>query len=350
MKKMTFVLLLIANAICISDLSAQVTTEDRKHTLGEARSLLVGKKIVILGTISRIFPGRVDTWQYARSDDGAYLSDSKPGDIGYISESYLGQEAEVVAVLRDSLKSKPATTNQVNAFGEKSNDDALIDPYCTVIARMADGKLVYSSTYVSMIFSKKEPVGSFKLLSTLNEQSAIITNQLPAIVGKTVYAVRNSRLYRSDASLESMLSEPESYNQDRAVAFPKLQPLTIAAAKYVAGKDAILIKLKDATGTEYLVLCRYKAADPKNSFLTNVVTPYPATLFVAIPTLSPKELQAIRGGSIVVGMSEKALHYSIGFPDKENEWSRGQRQLIYADGKRFVYLDANDRVVDWQSF
>jgi hypothetical protein len=46
-------------------------------------------------------------------------------------------------------------------------------------------------------------------------------------------------------------------------------------------------------------------------------------------------------------MSLDALHYTIGFPDKENDWGRGGHQLIY--GKKITVYVRDKRVVDWQS-
>jgi hypothetical protein len=38
----------------------------------------------------------------------------------------------------------------------------------------------------------------------------------------------------------------------------------------------------------------------------------------------------------------------MGFPDKENDWGTGGKQLIY--GKSFlVYVNRQETVVDWQS-
>jgi hypothetical protein len=47
-------------------------------------------------------------------------------------------------------------------------------------------------------------------------------------------------------------------------------------------------------------------------------------------------------------MRRRTLYYVVGFPDKENNWGRGGKQLMYGNRLLF-YLDENERVVDWQS-
>jgi hypothetical protein len=56
----------------------------------------------------------------------------------------------------------------------------------------------------------------------------------------------------------------------------------------------------------------------------------------------------IKHKTIYKGMKRDPLEYLFGFADKENDWGSGGKQLIY--GKSFlVYLDHNERVVDWQA-
>jgi hypothetical protein len=73
------------------------------------------------------------------------------------------------------------------------------------------------------------------------------------------------------------------------------------------------------------------------------------SLLEEIPSsLTKKDLDAIRSGTIYRGMKEEAVEYTMGFPDKENDWGTGGKQLIY--GKSFlVYVNRQETVVDWQS-
>jgi len=63
--------------------------------------------------------------------------------------------------------------------------------------------------------------------------------------------------------------------------------------------------------------------------------------------LSDREIEAIRKGSVFVGMSETALYMGMGFPQKTNESLTGLTQLIYYSS--YVYLDRDKKVVDVQT-
>ncbi|MBS3920342.1 MAG: hypothetical protein KG012_15835 [Deltaproteobacteria bacterium] len=59
-----------------------------------------------------------------------------------------------------------------------------------------------------------------------------------------------------------------------------------------------------------------------------------------------KEIQAIKEGTILKGMSKTALWVSIGPASKENDWGSGGKQLIYGD--RFYVYIKDGKVIDWQ--
>jgi hypothetical protein len=50
-----------------------------------------------------------------------------------------------------------------------------------------------------------------------------------------------------------------------------------------------------------------------------------------------REIAAIKGGKIFAGMSERALYWSWGYPQKTNDWGRGGEQMIYVDS-HYVYV------------
>jgi hypothetical protein len=63
-------------------------------------------------------------------------------------------------------------------------------------------------------------------------------------------------------------------------------------------------------------------------------------------TLKLREVDAIKYGAIYTGMSNAALGFLMGFPEKQSGWGRGGKQLTYSN--MFVYLDHAQRVKDWQ--
>ena len=61
-----------------------------------------------------------------------------------------------------------------------------------------------------------------------------------------------------------------------------------------------------------------------------------------MPTfLTDHEVEAIRKGSVFVGMSEPALYMAVGFPQKTNDAIVGSTQLIY----RTMYVYLRDKKV-----
>jgi hypothetical protein len=57
--------------------------------------------------------------------------------------------------------------------------------------------------------------------------------------------------------------------------------------------------------------------------------------------LNDHEIEAIRKGSVFVGMSEPALYMTVGFPEKTNDSIVGSTQLIY----RTMYIYLRDKKV-----
>jgi hypothetical protein len=327
-------------------LPPQEKKPSRELTFGEARSMLVGKKVSIMGTI--LSKGYLNDWYPVVEQNGEYERFTT-GNYNHLPDSYLGKEAEVVTVQLTSLEKKRSGAGGVNALGETISADSLVNPHCDVIVRFSDGLMAIHTSSLSLIFNDVfVSARPFRLLSEKNERAKLISSQLPSIVGKTVYAVAFSKLFRPTATLESLM-EQSRYNSQRTFDFPRLQPLTIVSAKYIEDKDVIVLKLKDSSGKEYLTLSPFNLTDQKQSFFETVVSSPPPTLYTSISGLTEREIVAVRQGNIFAGMSLRALQRAIGFPEKENDWGKGGKQLIYSDGKLYIYLDANNRVRDWQS-
>jgi hypothetical protein len=335
-------------------LPPQEKKPSRELTFGEARSMLVGKKVSIMGTI--LSKGYLNDWYPVVEQNGEYKTFTT-GNYNKLPDSYLGKEAEVVTVQLNSLEKKRSGAGGVNALGETISADSLVNPYCDVIVRFSDGLMAIHTSYLSLIFSDFVSTRPFRLLSEKNERAKLISSQLPSIVGKTVYAVAFSKLFLPTATLESLM-EQSRYNSQRTFDFPRLQPLTIVSAKYIEDKDVIVLKLKDSSGKEYLTLSKFDLKSipsefdlggDKGRFFGKVVSSSPPALRISTSGLSEREIIAIRQGNIIAGMSLTALYSTIGFPEKENDWGKGGKQLIYSDGKLYIYLDANNRVRDWQS-
>jgi hypothetical protein len=176
-----------------------------------------------------------------------------------------------------------------------------------------------------------------------------MSTTLPRLVGRTVYAVGYSKLYQPDTSLEELTGSQGVLKQLWPRDVPLLEPLTILAAKYI-DSTGVVFKLKLPSGKEALSFTNQiyylNSADGDDRPLIDRVT---GTLLLQIPKgFTQKELDAIKQHTIFKSMSKAAVEDLLGFPDKENDWGRGGKQLIYAD-RLFVYLDHDEKVEDWQS-
>lgn len=338
--------------LALVSLNTIALTQSKKDsdelTLAEARTALVGKTIVIVAKSAQAFKGYLHDWKLVLEFGGEYR-ENRESIMNYLSDTYQAKGAQVVAIQLNSIERERSGAGGVNALGEQTSEDALVNPYVDVVIRFPDGMLAMTTTYVSIIFSDSDLVRPFKLLSEKRDRGNLINSQLASIVGKTVYAVGYSHLFMPTASLEALM-ESARYSQQQAFDFPRLQPLTIAKAAYNDEKDVIILKLKDANGKEYLCLSNFDSRDDKATFLTRVVQSFPASLHASMPSdLTPREIEAIRKGSIFRGMSKDAVYYTIGFPEKDNDWGRGGKQFIYFHGTMYVYIDATEHVTDWQS-
>jgi len=232
-----------------------------------------------------------------------------------------------------------------NALGEIVAEDDIVNPYFDIVVQFDDGTLAICTGYPNTISTNIELAAA---ASALTER---MSKELPLLVGKTVYAIGYSKLYQPDTSLEELagVGSKGVLKQLWPTDVPLLEPLTILAAKYI-DSTGVVFKLKLPNGKEALSFTHqlyYVEADTERPFPERVI----GTLLMEIPKkLTQKEIDAIKKGTIFKGMTKDSLDYMIGFTDKENDWGRGGKQLIYYDGRLVVYLDKDNKVEDWQSF
>jgi hypothetical protein len=68
---------------------------------------------------------------------------------------------------------------------------------------------------------------------------------------------------------------------------------------------------------------------------------------ISMPTfLTDHEIEAVRKGSVFIGMSEPALYMTVGFPVKTNDSIVGSKQLVYHT--MYIYLQ-DKKVTEVQS-
>jgi len=282
--------------------------------------------------------------------DGTYKKYWPEGDPhDNLPTRYRGQTATVVAASLSPVQLRD-NAGGTNAFGDSVSQEDVERLFIEVVVKFKDGTLAMVSTL---------PEGFVpQLMELVSERQAAMEawdSKLPAVIGRKLYAVGNSRLYKLTATIENLDSPNEILERLPGSDVPRLEPLTIIGAKYVPDVDGVVMKLRLPNGTEALA---YTASTflhdenlaPEGGAKDEIITKVAGVFLTAVPTfLTPKEIEAIKGTKIFRGMSELALDYSVGSCDSENDWGRGGKQRIYYGGKLIVYLDNSGKVEDWQS-
>lgn len=259
--------------------------------------------------------------------------------------SYRGQTAHVISIqiAHSILESNHA--GGTNAFGESVGEGEIENPYMEIVLKFKDGKLAITRGYTNTLVPEL-----MDLASKRESAQAKLDSLLPTIIGQPLYAVAFSKLYKPTASVDDMMGTSEILARLSTTEVPLLQPFPITKAKYLPDVNAVVMKLKLPGGSDAIVLTQLRDIDfddSGNSFLSKIS----GSLLPSMPkNLKPREIDAIKGMKLFRGMSKDAVQYAIGFAEKENDWGRAGTQLVYFDGKLLVYLDASDRVEDWQSF
>jgi hypothetical protein len=277
-------------------------------------------------------------WHTARQmPDGTY---QKTDDImNYLAIGYRGQTGKVLAV----QLAEPARVGGTNAFGESVGEDDIDNPYMEIVVKFKDGTLGMTTGFTITLPRLMELAGKREAVREY------IESKLPSVIGRKLYAVGWSELYKPTATIEDLSGIDQTSVKLSSSDVPLLEPLTITKAKYLPDVDAVLMKLSLPNGTEaiaYTPSGYFHFDDPQFEFIQSVA----GTLQASIPIgLTPREIEAIKGRKLFRGMSKNALDDAIGLCEKENDWGRGGKQRIYFGGKLLVYLDNSGKVEDWQS-
>jgi hypothetical protein len=339
MKLTRLIITLTVISLTASAVSAQFA-RGREMKLREARALWVGKTVKLKP--AHLIYGMLSGWYRVVKDGDVYVTET--GLDKYLPSTYQNGEAQVVALQVNHTEG--VGNGKPNALGEILDDNDLVNPYTDVIIRFDDGTLAMTTSYLSLFTDPGTT--TFVLASEKRDRMDAINKELPSILNKVVYAVAYSKLYLPTTTLEELIDETSGAPK-RAIDFTKLEPLTIVAAKYNEENDVIILKLRDGKGKEYLTASNFSQTEVKNSFFAKVVSSLPAALLTDLGGLTPRDIVEIKQGSLSRGMSLHALYCLMGFPEKENDYGRGMKQLVYYGGRIFVYLDADSRVNNWQS-
>lgn len=307
-------------------LSAALCAED-KQTLASIRAKFLNQQILIDGHIADVGKGpQLLSWSLAEKGQRIFAE--------RLNASYRGKSAIVTSItMHDNQADK------VNAMGDVTPVDQIVNPYFDLVATLEDGTAVVWTGYPSMMSS------DIHLASENKAKAVTIRDALNGMIGKTVYATGFSRLYKPDSSLGDLLSSQAIIYQ---ITLPPLfKPIEIVSAKYNEAENVTILKLKLPDGSLALaftpsLMLNQEDGPIEDKILFGFLTELPSSL-------TPKEISAIQERTIFRGMSDIAVEYCLGSPDHKNDWGRGGKQLVYFDGRIFVYMDSKGTVEDWQT-
>ena len=317
-------------------------------SLRQFRQIFLNQRIVILKGHDI---GSLGGWQpMKRGRDG--FEDDLGFRGAFIPYKYKDQTPKVLDIRENAVLEQPKE-GQKNALGETVTDNDILNPDVKIIVQFDDGQLAKYSSIVSLIMDQQSYSPDhwdmeFMLASVRDAHAEIMRQDLQTTIGQKFYAVHDSLLLPADITPEDLLDlgKRETKRLDDVTL---LAPMTIVAANYNDRYDFVVWKLRLSDGREVISAARYRddlsEAEAGNapSFVRRVA----GTLLLNVPpNLTAQEISAIRDRKIFRGMSRRALLYSWG-AGSENDYGKGGKQLVY--GKQFVYLDAHDRITDWQT-
>ena len=321
--------------------------DSKDKTLGEIREELLGKEVVIKGVKATglgQFQGEdvfLD-WHLAGGNSQTGFKQKKANFTNYAPYRFKGSKGIVESIeIAESFLNKTKRGTSTDVFGDTIKDDGVLNPYFEIVVKLHNGILLITTGYYNTIIGTNLELVS-KAYLIKNE----ISKNINSLIGKTIFPVAYSIIFPPNADLKDITDILQrDFNKMRDV--PNFTPLKLIKAKYLENENGILLKVEFLGDRNGIIFSEFPTdkSSQKWSFLTKAT--YSSGVLTQIPKdLTAKEVKAVRDGSIFRGMSIDALHYSLGFPQEENDWGSGGKQLIYGDSV-FVYIKS-DKVVDWQ--
>jgi hypothetical protein len=321
----------------------------QEKTLGEIRRELMGKAVVIGGTKATGIGASLNrevllNWYIAEGDENIGYKKKQSRNLDVFAPYELkGQSGVVISIelAEDTFRNVKRGTS-TDIFGEKIKDDTVANPYFDIVVRLKDGVLVISRNYYINM-----KTGMLKTVEDTDRQKNQILKNIQILTGKTIYPVGYSAIYPQDININE-ITDTLKNDIYKLRDIPNLTPLKIVNAKYLENEHAVLLKVESHDGKIGVILTPLAYMSDESFEHLPFLDKVAYSFLTSIPKdLTPSERDAIKKASIFRGMSLSALHYSWGYPKKENDWGSTGKQLIYTD-KLFVYVK-DKKVVDWQA-
>lgn len=303
-------------------LAAIVTAQEpvKKETLGQFRAKYLGQRILIRkpGTVTGT--GDLLEWHSVKPVGDTYVEDYPFS----LNARYASQEPTVVAISLNEMVAKAtgqasSSAGALNALGERVTDDDVENPPVDLVVRFDDGQVAKHSGFVSVLdgFGETEGWADIELVSVRDAHAAYLQKALPEVIGRSIYAIAASKVFPINSTIQDLTDYLAAYHRGvRALDdVPYLQKLRIVEARYSGATDRAVLKLQLPDGRFAL------AATPcEENRGPDALSRIAGRFLTAIPTgLTPREVKAIQEHKIFRGMTRRAVIFSWGTPEKEND-------------------------------
>lgn len=310
--------------VCLS-----ASAQDRVQ-LKDFRTHFVNQRVVINGNFTSTPSPFLGDWHFVKEKKGAYQVDYGKD----VPLSFIGRSGIIIAV------QAPETP-----LGPRANqsDDAFVQ-YAEAIVKLDSGELVQATLFD--VYLKREPGSepsdAFTMASVRerHKQEAVALAQ--HLLGKSLFLTQMTRIYDMGLTVANIetVKAGIGYSEARILNVPLLTAIPVIGTKYSPERDftLVLLQLPDGRQALYVPGCVEDKPTTKKYYCASTTMP---------DFLTAQEVEAIRKGSVFVGMSKEALYMAMGFPKTTNDSLVGHKQLVYLSA--YVYLDEHDKVVEVQS-
>jgi len=288
--------------------------------LGEFRKAFLNQRIILNQNFTSTPSPFLLNFHFVKAKKGVYTTDYGKE----VPTSFVGQSGTIVAVIAPSKVFEPPPPQ---------TDDSYVQ-YAEAIVKLDSGQLLETALYNKT--TGTEVHDGFTLASVMEQHKREAVALAQSLNGKSLYLTRLTRIYDMGLTTATIQSVKAGigYSEAQINDVPLLAPLPVVETRYSEKLDFSLIILQLPSGQkgEYVPGCVVDELTVKKY----------ACAATTMPTfLTDHEVEAIRKGSVFVGMSEPALYMAVGFPQKTNDAIVGSTQLIY----RTMYVYLRDKKV-----
>lgn len=343
--KIKLIGIILLLAILALTIFSQTEKSSAKITLDEARKIFVGKSVKIFDKTDS--DGKLSYWHFADEKDGVYkrrpyfIRNGNKLESTKLPVNYRWQKAVIVAIELHE-KSIPKT----NALGELLDGEKDSPTLVYVFVKFSDDTIASKLSVLETLSGNEDFFGIEKLksiengfisLAELVKRRTLINSKINSIVGKQVFATKNSKLYPISSTLFELIDD-----KNRLTVFPYFEPLTITVAKYNEEADVIIIKLEAKSGEKFLTFSNYIPQKFTIGFFETVISYWSQPELRSVTNYNEKEVKAIKSRTIYIGMNVGKVIDSLGSPEKfENNF----QIIVYSNGKLRVYTNKETKTV-----